>query len=126
MINMGLKITTLLLASALIAPSLQAMEVTANPLTNDQVQHISATTTLAELGFNSSTSCAMDLMPGAKTIYQAVSPKVEGDSNLRKLVKKAVKPKVFSGKLSIKSARKNAQEASVCLNLLKLESHSSQ
>jgi len=61
-------------------------------------------------------------MPEARHIYTAVSPKVMADSNLRKLVKKDVRPKVFSGKLSIKAARKNAQEASVCLSLLKLES----
>ena len=63
--------------------------------------------------------CAMDLTSDARHIYHAVSPKVEGDSNLRKLVKKHVRPKVFSGKLSIKSARKHAQAASVCLKLLK-------
>jgi len=63
--------------------------------------------------------CAADLAPKALNIFDAVSPKVDPDSNLRKLVKKHVRPKVISGKLSIKSARKNAEAASVCLRILK-------
>jgi len=63
----------------------------------------------------------MQLMPIAKDIYISVSPKVQNDTNLRKLVKKEIKPQVFSGKLSVKSARKNAQAASKCLSLLKAE-----
>jgi len=63
--------------------------------------------------------CAMDLAPKAQSIFYAVSPKVDPNSNLKKLVKKHVRPKVFSGKLSIKSARANAQAASACLRILK-------
>ena len=63
--------------------------------------------------------CAMELMPKAQSIFYAVSPKVAPDSNLKKLVKKHVRPKVFSGKLSIKSARSNAKAASACLRILK-------
>jgi len=51
--------------------------------------------------------CAMDLMPEAFNIFDAVADKVGPDSNLKKLVKKNVRPKVFSGKLSIKSATLN-------------------
>jgi len=63
--------------------------------------------------------CAMDLMPEAFNIFDAVAANVGPDSNLKKLVKKNVRPKVFSGKLSIKSARKNAKAASICLRILK-------
>jgi len=73
----------------------------------------------AEKRVQTASTCAMNLMPEAQSIFEAVSPKVELDSNLKKLVKKNVRPKVFSGKLSIKSARKNAQAASACLRILK-------
>jgi len=63
--------------------------------------------------------CAMDLAPKAQSIFDAVASKVEPDTNLKKLVKKHVRPKVLSGKLSVKSARKNAQAASACLRILK-------
>jgi len=63
--------------------------------------------------------CAMDLMPEAQSIFYAVSPKVNPEANLKKLVKKNVRPKVFSGKLSIKSAKANAKAASACLRILK-------
>jgi len=126
MFKTSLKITTIALASALIVPSALAMENMTTPKSDIQTSTISNTTSVATLDFHGSASCAMDLMPVAKTIYQAVSPKVEGDSNLRKLVKKEVKPKVFSGKLSIKMARENAQAASVCLHLLKTETVSEQ
>lgn len=69
-----------------------------------------------------SNSCAMNLKPIAKNIYASISPKVRKDTNLRKLMKKEIRPQVFSGKLSVKSARENAQAASVCLSLLKAES----
>jgi len=72
-------------------------------------------------GFTSNT-CAMDLEPVAKNIYASISPKVQKDTNLRKLMKKEIRPQVFSGKLSVKSARENAQAASKCLSLLKAES----
>ena len=61
----------------------------------------------------------MDLMPEAQSIFYAVSPKVNPEANLKKLVKKNVRPKVFSGKLSIKSAKTNAKAASECLRILK-------
>jgi len=126
MFKTSFKITTLLLATTLIVPSALAVENTVLPKSDVQASTISNATSVAALDLHGSASCAMDLMPVAKTIYQAVSPKVEGDSNLRKLVKKEVKPKVFSGKLSIKMARENAQAASVCLHLLKTESVSEQ
>jgi len=126
MFKTSFKITTLLLATTLIVPSALAVENTVLPKSDVQASTISNATSVAALDLHGSASCAMDLMPVAKTIYQAVSPKVEGDSNLRKLVKKEVKPKVFSGKLSIKMARENAQAASVCLHLLKTESISEQ
>ena len=123
MFRTSLKITTLLVASALMVPSVLAMESTVTTKSDAQTSPVSQT---AVLDMHGSATCAMDLTPVAKTIYQAVSPKVEGDSNLRKLVKKEVKSKVFSGKLSIKMARENAQAASVCLHLLKTESVSAQ
>jgi len=63
--------------------------------------------------------CAMDLAPKAQKIFYAVSLKVQPDTNLKKLVKKNVRPQVISGKLSIKSARKNSKAASACLRILK-------
>ena len=69
-----------------------------------------------------SNTCAMDLEPIAKNIYASISPKVQKDTNLRKLMKKEIRPQVFSGKLSVKSAHENAQAASKCLSLLKAES----
>lgn len=76
---------------------------------------------VSQTHFDTSEMCAMELAPIAKEIFSSISPKVEKDSNLRKLVKKQVRPKVFSGKLSVKKARENAKAASVCLSLLKME-----
>jgi len=123
MFRPSLKITALLVASALMATPTLAMESTTTAQTDVKSSTVSQT---AVLNIHGSTTCAMELMPVAKGIYEAVSPKVVGDSNLRKLVKKEVKPRVFSGKLSIKSARQNAEAASVCLHLLKTESVSAQ
>lgn len=117
----GFKILALLAAAAFISPLSSAMEATTTASTDTRAQQADQTLFVADLGDHNSIACAMDLMPEAKTIFQAVSPKVSATSNLRKLVKKEVKPKVFSGKLSIKSARENAAAASVCLNLLKME-----
>ena len=66
--------------------------------------------------------CAMELPPIAQNIYYAVSPKVESDSNLRKLVEKDVRPKVLFRKLTIASAKENAEAAGMCLKMLKQQS----
>jgi len=82
-------------------------------------EQISLTSAERDNRLKTASICAMDLMPEAQRIYAAVSPKVGPDSNLKKLVKKNVRPKVFSGKLSIKSAKTNAKAASACLRILK-------
>lgn len=78
---------------------------------------------VSQAHLDTSEMCAMQLGPIAKEIFSSISPKVHKDSDLRKLVKKQVRPKVFSGKLSVKKARENAQAASVCLSLLKMETN---
>jgi len=92
-------------------------------LNSDQATLISVTNNsdnaLANFNVTKAAMCAMELMPAARNIFYEVSPKVDTDSNLRKLIKKEVKPKVFSGKLSVKNAKKSAEEASICLKLLK-------
>ena len=68
-----------------------------------------------------SETCAEALTPTGKTIYVAVAPSVEADSDLKKLLKKTVRPLVMSGKLKRKEAKANAPLAGKCLLLLKQE-----
>jgi len=105
-----------LLALSIVSPAMAATE-TAAPTA--QATPTAVVLDTKEARAEAATLCAADLAPKALSIFDAVSPKVGPDSNLKKLVKKHVRPKVFSGKLSIKSARENAQAASVCLRILK-------
>jgi len=68
-----------------------------------------------------SETCAAALSPTAKTIYEAVAPSVDADTNLKKLIKKTVRPMVMSGKMKRKQAKENAPSAGECLRLLKSE-----
>lgn len=74
-------------------------------------------------GMNSET-CAQALTPTGRTIFNAVAPSVETDTNLKKLLKKQVRPLVMSGKLKRKDAKANAPLAGKCLLLLKQEKQS--
>ena len=53
-------------------------------------------------------ACAASLTPTGKTIFEAVAPSVEADTNFRELLKKKVRPVVMSGKLKRKDAKANA------------------
>ena len=66
-----------------------------------------------------SETCAASLTPTGKTIFEAVAPSVEADTNLKELMKKKVRPLVMSGKLKRKEAKANAPLAGECLLLLK-------
>ena len=110
---------SVVLASLFFAPPLSAMEAL-SIANGPEPQQIASNVSVSDIPHSSSASCAMDLEPGAKIIYLAVAPKVMKDSKLRGLVKKEVKPKVLSGQLSIKAARRNAKAASICLKLLRM------
>lgn len=109
------------LALALMSQTSNAMEVHSPIISSPTHQSNSANPVITQASLKTSQTCAMQLMPIAKNLYTAVSPNVHKNSNLRKLMKKEIRPQVFSGKLSVKSARKNAAAASVCLSLLKIE-----
>lgn len=66
-------------------------------------------------------ACAASLSPTGKTIFEAVAPSVEAETNLKKLLKKKVRPLVMSGQLKRKDAKANAPLAGECLLLLKQE-----
>jgi len=68
-----------------------------------------------------SDACAASLSPTGKAIFEAVAPSVEAETNLKKLLKKKVRPLVMSGKLKRKDAMANASLAGECLLLLKQE-----
>lgn len=119
MIRLVLIMMSGVLASLFLTPPLSAMEAL-NIANGSEPQQIASNVNVSDIPHSSSASCAMDLQPGAKTIYIAVAPKVMKDSKLRRLVKKEVKPKVLSGKLSIKAARRNSKAASICLKLLRM------
>ena len=112
-------VTSVVLTFVFLVPPLSAMEAVSGADSRDP-QQITENASVSDIPYSDSASCAMDLQPDAKEIYLAVAPKVTKDSKLRKLVKKDVKPKVFSGQLSIKAARKNSKAASICLKLLKM------
>jgi len=71
-----------------------------------------------------SETCAASLTPTGKIIFEAVAPSVEAETNLKKLLKKKVRPLVISGKLKRKDAKANAPLAGECLLLLKQEKQS--
>lgn len=71
-----------------------------------------------------SKTCAASPSPTGKTIYEAVAPHVEANSNLKKLLKKKVRPLVMKGDLKRKNAKVNAPLAGECLLLLKQEKQS--
>ena len=71
-----------------------------------------------------SENCAAELSQTGKTIYEAVAPSVEAETNLKELLKKKVRPLVMSGKLKRKEAKANAPLAGECLLLLKREKQS--
>jgi len=70
-----------------------------------------------------SETCAASLTPTGKTIYEAVAPFVEAETNLIKLLKEKVRPLVMSGKLKRKDAKANAPLAGECLSILKQENN---
>jgi len=82
---------------------------------------IAAMTSTAIADEVNSETCAAALSPTAKTIYEAVAPSVDADTNLKKLIKKTVRPMVMSGKMKRKQAKENAPLAGECLQLLKSE-----
>lgn len=108
-------------AFVLLAQPLSAMAAV-GAASDSEPQQIAGHVNLSDVPYGDSASCVMDLSPSAKKIYLAVAPKVKKDSKLRKLVKKEVKPKVFSGQLSIKAARRDSKAASICLRLLRMGS----
>lgn len=123
MTTIFLKTGFVLLSAASLATPLHAVELNVDAMPSNVAAKLTPNTA-SDAGLESlkdASICAMDLMPAASNIYYAVSPKVNGDSNLRKLVKKEVRPKVFSGKLSIKAAKQHAKAASVCLKILRQE-----
>ena len=71
-----------------------------------------------------SETCAASLSSTGKTTFDVVAPYVEADTNLKKLLKKKVRPLVMSGKLKRKDAKANAPLAGECLLLLKQEKQS--
>ncbi len=73
---------------------------------------------------SNSETCAASLTPTGKAIFEAVAPSVEADTNLKKLLKKKVRPLVMSGKMERKDAMANAPLAGECLLLLKHEKQS--
>jgi len=75
-------------------------------------------------GKGNSEACAASLSPTGKTIFEAVAPSVEAETNLKKLLKKKVRPMVMKGKLKRKDAKANAPLAGECLLLLKQEKQS--
>ena len=119
MIRSILIMMNIALTSLFLAPPLSAMEAL-SPANGQKPQLIASTVSVSDIPHSSSATCAMDLQLEAKTIYLAVAPKVMKNSKLRGLVKKEVKPKVLSGDLSIKAARKNAKAATICLKLLRM------
>jgi len=64
-------------------------------------------------------ACAASLSSTGKTIFEAVAPSVEADTNLKELMKKKLRPLVMSGKLKRKDAKANAPLVGECLLLLK-------
>ena len=68
-----------------------------------------------------SETCAASLSPTGKTIFEAVAPSVEADTNLKKLVIEKVRPLVLSGKLKRKDATASVLLAGKCLHLLQQE-----
>ncbi len=115
-------IPALLMAQPLYAAEAASQAVSVHKASNGLLSDSSKNTSpnpIANANASRADVCATGLMPAARHIFNAVSPKVEPDSNLKKLVKKEVKPKVFSGKLSAKDAKKSAQEATICLRILK-------
>lgn len=66
-------------------------------------------------------SCVAALTPTGKVVYDVVAPSVEANSNLKKLLKKKVRPLVFDGTLKRKVAKANARQAGECLRLLQQE-----
>lgn len=66
-------------------------------------------------------ACAASLSSTGKTIFDAVAPSVEADTNLKELLIEKVRPLVLSGKLKRKDAKANAPLARECLLLLKQE-----
>ena len=68
-----------------------------------------------------SDTCAASLSPTGKTIFEAVAPSVQAETNLKELLMKKVRPLVLSGKLKRKDAKANASLAGECLLLLKQE-----
>ena len=82
---------------------------------------IAAMSGLAFADTVNSETCAAQLTPTGKAIYEAVAPSVEADTNLKKLLKKKVRPLVMSGNLKRKNAKANAPLAGKCLLLLKQE-----
>jgi len=65
--------------------------------------------------------CAVSLSPTGKTIYEAVAPSVEADSDIKALLKKKVRPLVMSGTLARKDVKQNVPMVGKCLHLLKEE-----
>ena len=68
-----------------------------------------------------SETCAASLTPTGKTIFEAVAPSVEAETNLKELVIKKVRPLVLSGKLKRKDAKASVLLAGKCLHLLQQE-----
>ena len=120
----GLKITVTFAAAIAMSSFVSAgASEQASQDSTSTIKTSPITTQVAELGTHKSASiCAMDLSPLAQNIYYDVSPKVANDSNLRKLVEKNVRAKLFKRTLTLSSARENAEAAGMCLKILKQQS----
>ncbi len=68
-----------------------------------------------------SETCAAALSPTAKTIYEAVAPSVDADTNLKKLIKKTVRPMVMWAKRSLGLVLLNGNHGAVFLDRPKLK-----
>ena len=82
---------------------------------------IAAMSGLAFADTVNSETCAASLTPTGKTIFEAVAPSVEAETNLKELVIKKVRPLVLSGKLKRKDAKASVLLAGKCLHLLQQE-----
>lgn len=81
--------------------------------------------TVAQADEQASQTCAAELTPTGKAIFEAVAPTVNADSDLKKLIEKKVRPLVLKGELKRKDAKANAPAAGKCLHLLQQEKSTS-
>ena len=64
-------------------------------------------------------SCAAKLSPDASSIYRVAAPDMHHDTDLPSLLREKVMSMVVSGQLQRSAARPAAEQAAVCLQLLR-------